>query len=481
MTNPEDVERQIREQLESNGQLQKMRAMIVEAALQALHEQGEEKLFAPKKTLQAARDTEEGRLALGAVADCLAYFGLDYTANVLKLEAGLTDLPDGDRLRSALHVEGGEKNVLVDVVRRAAAGAAPPALAVPQALPVPVASSPKAAAPPVPSIPLAVPASPKVDDNADQPAGHEDSTYFISKWNKKSFLRKGQVTGQQVQIEYLNECTVAILDPLDSMTVDDCEGGVLFVAACEGSVFLRNCKNMTVHVACKQLRTRDCENVDLHIFTTTDPVVEMSHHMTFRPFHIRLPSLKQSFKDCKLDPTQNRFVHVYDFTTDAKELPTPHFTVLFPEHGVSMEDYYADQGTPECPPEIEDLVALRLMPAASSESGQNKSYDIKTGAALWAAGTASAQQKTDSDDDGDDSDKKEEEEKKDSSISDDFESESDVEEQAPAAPVVPSLGDNKPAAIPGGLDDQEYSSFDGSEDSSDPDDKYEVDEDEDDF
>ncbi|EPY21241.1 hypothetical protein STCU_08639 [Strigomonas culicis] len=258
------------------------------------------------------------------------------------------------------------------------------------------------------------------------------------------------------------------------MTVDDCDGGELIIAACEGSVFLRNCKNMTVHVACKQLRTRDCENVELHIFTTTDPVVEMSHHMTFRPFHLRLPGLQQSFKAARLDPRLNRFVHVYDFTADEPGLPKPHFTVLFPEHAVAMEDRYADKGALECPPEIEDLVALRLMPASSSESGQNKSYDIKKGAAVWAAAGAAEAAASDGDE----------------SVEDVQSSDSEPassEERGAAPAVVPKVEKGADAApakdhkTTGGLDDEDYSSFDeDSADSHNSDDKYDVDEDDDD-
>eukprot|EP00331_Platyophrya_macrostoma_P007491 CAMPEP_0176423806 /NCGR_PEP_ID=MMETSP0127-20121128/10490_1 /TAXON_ID=938130 /ORGANISM="Platyophrya macrostoma, Strain WH" /LENGTH=100 /DNA_ID=CAMNT_0017804801 /DNA_START=112 /DNA_END=410 /DNA_ORIENTATION=- len=95
---------------------------------------------------------------------------------------------------------------------------------------------------------------------------------------------------------------------------------------------------MTVYAACKQLRLRDCEHLTIHLFATTDPVVEMSHHITLRPFNIRLPKLVASFKAARLDAAVNRFVHVYDFTVDEPKLPQPHFTVVFPDPATKMRD-----------------------------------------------------------------------------------------------------------------------------------------------
>lgn len=484
-TKQAETARQIRERLEETGEFSKMRAMIVNAALQSLMRdqsaEAKEKLFYPSQALAEAKGCPDGRQALAAMYTYMQQLGLQYTASVLALETGIP----ADELVS--DGNGGSATALLStigakVAATTAAGHPQPVTSVPA--PTTASTKPKPTASSPSSSPSGSSAASSIKSEGEEPPqpGAEDSTYYIAKWKKKSFVRVGQVSGQQVQIEYLTDCTVMVLDPLDSMTVDDCEGGQLIIAACEGSVFLRNCKNMTVHVACKQLRTRDCEHVDLHIFTTTDPVVEMSHHITFRPFHLRLPNLSKSFKEARLDPAVNRFVHVYDFTKDEASLPKPHFSVEYPCPTVAMEDRGGDYGTPECPPQIEDLLTGKLLPAASSESGQNKSYDIKTGSAAWAAAAAAAVQPT-AKEEG--SDVEEEVEEEEPVVTDE-----EDEEKSKALPV-PSAGSRPPvapvpvpttgAATLGGLDDQEYSSFDESSESSEKDDKYEVDEDDDDF
>nr|CCC94387.1 unnamed protein product [Trypanosoma congolense IL3000] len=369
----EVTEEFIRKKLESSGELPKIRAMIVDAALKSLLQDRDvsSSVFSPSPRLQAEKKSENGIQTLSVLVDYLEHMGLNYTLSVLKQEACLSEC----NLK-------GRKDVLSDL--GLAEGVNPILTTLMES------SSAKSEGNHGSTTATAAAAS---TTGAQKEEG-EDTTYYISKWTGKTFYRTGEVSGQQVQLEYLTDCTVYILDPLDSITVDDCVGGTLVIAACEGSVFLRNCKNMTVHVACKQLRTRDCEHVSLHIFATTDPVVESSHHIDFVPFHLRLPQLITSFKAARLDPKTNRFVHVYDFTEDDQQLPKPHFTVTYQNHGLRMTDMCGEKGVPECPQEIEDLLAGRLAPAASSESGNNKSYNIKTGAKEWTGSNGSSGQES---------------------------------------------------------------------------------------
>lgn len=515
-----ETERVIREKLEASGQYGKMRAMIMEAALRTVSasdsdDSGAHKPLVFHSTVALTDAKRNGVTELSIVQEYLQYLGLQYTARVLQLEAGLQEVPlrTSAELQQQLHIAANNQPgpCLSALVHGGATGL--------------IQSIPATEAPADAAGEEGTKAEEDVDDAASdhhQPGG-ENTTYFISKWKKRHFVRHNQVSGQQLQIEYLTDCHTVVLDELDSMTVDDCEGGELVISACEGSVFLRGCKNMTIHVACKQLRTRDCEHINLHIFASTDPVVEMSHHISFYPFHLRLPGLQRLFAEARLDPKANRFVHVYDFTSTEPHLPTPHFEVHFPDHHLSMEDRYASYGAPECPPEIEALLALRLMPAASSESGRNKSYDIRTGAQVWAqagptpvpavaaAAAVGAATATSVNAYAESSDEEEDEMASDNdragfsapqsssaSTTSSSISEEDVQatkreaaqsamqhigglSTAPPLAPTPALGAAAHIATGGGIDNEEYSSFEDGDDDSNADDKYDVEEDEDDF
>jgi len=61
--------------------------------------------------------------------------------------------------------------------------------------------------------------------------------------------------------------------------------GRVFIAACVDSVFVRNCTGCVFTVACKQLRTRDCEDCEFRLYCKTEPIIETSHGMAFAPFN----------------------------------------------------------------------------------------------------------------------------------------------------------------------------------------------------
>lgn len=39
--------------------------------------------------------------------------------------------------------------------------------------------------------------------------------------------------------------------------VDQCKNSTLMIGPCQGSVFIRDCEDMVIHVACQQFRCRD--------------------------------------------------------------------------------------------------------------------------------------------------------------------------------------------------------------------------------
>lgn len=374
-----ETEKLIRSKLQSSGQLDKLRAMVVDASLAAITNNGKdaEALFTGTKALETAKATPDGMEALSVTLNFLNYLGLTYTANVLTLEAGLKSLPllKEDQIRASRSLPVDQPSLL-GLLRPKTTPQSAPAPSIAPAVAGPVAAAPT----PKPSAVVQAATKPAV---ATPKSKSVETLYEIAEWEDREFTRFNQVAGQQVQLYNLKSCTVHVYDPLDSMTVDDCVGGELVLAACEGSLFLRNCKNMVVYAACKQLRLRDCEHLDIRLFATTDPVVEMSHHITLKPFNLRIPNLSASFKAARLDPAVNRFVNVYDFTVDDPKLPQPHFTVVYPDHGLVMQDVGAKCGAPEAPKEIEELLIGSLAPSASSESGQNKSHNIKTGSGSW--------------------------------------------------------------------------------------------------
>ena len=89
----------------------------------------------------------------------------------------------------------------------------------------------------------------------------------------------GSINGQPFDLADLEECTVMLLDHSDMVQVDALVNCKVFVAASCEAVFVRECRDCEITLACKQLRTRDCTNCTFHLYSKTEPIIETSSGM----------------------------------------------------------------------------------------------------------------------------------------------------------------------------------------------------------
>ena len=77
-------------------------------------------------------------------------------------------------------------------------------------------------------------------------------------------------------------CVHAVLDACAQVTVDNARNCRIFIGPTEGSVFIRDCTNCKFAIVCRQLRTRDCHDVDTALFCRTKPIIETSSNVSCR-------------------------------------------------------------------------------------------------------------------------------------------------------------------------------------------------------
>ena len=95
------------------------------------------------------------------------------------------------------------------------------------------------------------------------------------------------------------------------VTVDECTRCRILIGPCEGSVFVRNCADCTITVACKQFRTRECERCDVYLYALTDPIIESSHAMRIGPFNGGYAHLDAQMKAVGFDPRGSKHASMY--------------------------------------------------------------------------------------------------------------------------------------------------------------------------
>jgi len=93
-------------------------------------------------------------------------------------------------------------------------------------------------------------------------------------------------------------------------------------------VFLRDCVNCVITVACKQLRLRGCSHCKVYAFSATRPALETSHHMEFGVFNGSYPGQRGHFRKAGLDVNMNEWDQVHDFSRSSKDVPTPHWSKM---------------------------------------------------------------------------------------------------------------------------------------------------------
>merc|ERR1712060_876233 len=157
-----------------------------------------------------------------------------------------------------------------------------------------------------------------VGHNPFKKKGNRKDFIFEKKTDETLMKSPGQLDGKAFAIRDLENCKVYIFDHTAQVTVDRCNGCTFIVGPIKGSIFLRNCDNCTVHVACQQFRCRDFTNSSIYLYAANDPIIEASSGLKFAPFNIGYPKLNEHAVSASND-TENKWELVFDFSDQQGE------------------------------------------------------------------------------------------------------------------------------------------------------------------
>ena len=138
----------------------------------------------------------------------------------------------------------------------------------------------------------------------------------------------GTVNGEPFDLKDLDDCEAAVLGWMSQVQIDQCKDSKILIGPTEGSVFVRDCTDCEFTIACRQLRTRNCQNCTFHLMTTTDPIIEMSSGLIFTPYNGSWHGQRSHFDAAKLDVNDNHWRDILDFNMGGKDgydVPEPHY------------------------------------------------------------------------------------------------------------------------------------------------------------
>lgn len=158
--------------------------------------------------------------------------------------------------------------------------------------------------------------------------------YMISKKTGECIVRSdGTINGEQFNIEESSGCDIFLFDNIACVFIDECKDCRIYLGPVESSVFLRNCSNVNVVVACQQFRSRDCKQCKMAMLCTTEPIIETSSDLQFACFDFRYFSLSAQLGRAGLQVWNNKWWQVHDFSKNADR---PNWSLLPAEEAKTL-------------------------------------------------------------------------------------------------------------------------------------------------
>ena len=105
-------------------------------------------------------------------------------------------------------------------------------------------------------------AKPAYPPNFGKRTDLDPKDFMFCKMNGEALVKApGKIDGQQFLVEDCEDSDVYLLDHIASMNVDSCKKCRIVTGPVAGSVFIRDCSDCIVVIACQQLRLRNCRNL----------------------------------------------------------------------------------------------------------------------------------------------------------------------------------------------------------------------------
>ena len=137
---------------------------------------------------------------------------------------------------------------------------------------------------------------------------------FRGRTNEILVKRPGDIDGIDFCIRDCKQCDIYLHDRTAQVFVDDITESIVVIGPDKSSVFVRDCSNCRMIIIAGQLRVRDCHNIEIMLYSQTDPVIESSSGMQFWCLQYAYRELSEQMQAADLSIWNNKWSDIYDFT-----------------------------------------------------------------------------------------------------------------------------------------------------------------------
>jgi hypothetical protein len=158
-------------------------------------------------------------------------------------------------------------------------------------------------------------------------------------------------SGRDVHLLNLEDCTVAILEPINALRIDGLTNCNVVCASIRGSALLHACTGSSFFLSTRQIRIHTSTQCDFYIQVLSRPIIEHCNHLRFAPFEVlvgAVPPPLQGESGAHAVPTSARppaqsalWAQVDDFNWHRAQA-SPHWSVLPESERVGHQGLRAD-------------------------------------------------------------------------------------------------------------------------------------------
>ncbi|TSK14790.1 Tubulin-specific chaperone C [Bagarius yarrelli] len=141
-----------------------------------------------------------------------------------------------------------------------------------------------------------------------------------------------------VLLSHLTNCKVRLYGSPNTLHIKNVKGCQILSGPVSSSVFIDECEDCTLVLACQQLRTHNTTSTQIYLHVTSRAIIEDCHGVSFAPFNWMYPKLEDDFQMSGLDSERNNWSQVDDFNWLATGTPSPNWTVIPESERISCWD-----------------------------------------------------------------------------------------------------------------------------------------------
>ncbi|XP_017512542.1 tubulin-specific chaperone C [Manis javanica] len=140
--------------------------------------------------------------------------------------------------------------------------------------------------------------------------------------------RAEELHQRDVLLTELSNCTVKLYGNPNTLRLTKARNCTVLCGPVSTSVFLEDCSDCALAVACQQLRVHTTRDTRIFLQVTSRAIVEDCNGIQFAPYTWSYPGIDKDFEASGLDRSKSNWNKVDDFNWLARDVASPNWSIL---------------------------------------------------------------------------------------------------------------------------------------------------------